>query len=115
MKLFQVNDNLDYAEDEHVKKNTFIGKEPSGGVLPTFAENKDKLPRPIWENHESVVSCYYKAWELAFGNLRKAKKRRGLYPTSSIRRLTDISLCGILLLSSCSGNTAAEYLISTKR
>ena len=77
MKLFQVNDNLDYAEDEHVKKNTFIGKEPSGGTLPTFAENKDKLPHPIWENHESVVGCYYKAWELAFGNLRKAKKEAG--------------------------------------
>ncbi|HIY99219.1 MAG TPA: hypothetical protein H9676_00780, partial [Firmicutes bacterium] len=77
MKLFQVNDNLDYAEDEHVKKNTFIGKEPSGGTLPTFKENKDKLPHPIWENHESVVGCYYKAWELAFGNLRKAKKEAG--------------------------------------
>lgn len=115
MKLFQVNDNLDYAEDEHVKKNTFIGKEPSGGPLPTFAENKGKLPCPIWEKHKSVVDCYYKAWELAFGNLRKAKKRRDSCPTLSIRRSTGICLCGIQPLSSCSANTVAAYLISTKR
>ena len=77
MFLFQVNDNFDYVENPHVKKNTFIGQEPAGGELPTFEENKDKLPSPVWEGHESASDCYYKAWEIAFGNLRKANKDAG--------------------------------------
>ena len=77
MYLFQVNENFDYAEDEHVKKNTFIGQEPAAGALPKFAENKQKLPRPVWEGHESAIGCYDKAWEIAFGNLRKANKDAG--------------------------------------
>ncbi len=78
MKLFKVNDNLQYVENPHVDKNTFIGQEvDENKPLPTYADNKDKLPRPVWEGHESAIGCYYKAWEIAFRNLRKANKEAG--------------------------------------
>jgi len=39
--------------------------------LPTFANAKERLPSPFWEGHTPVIDCYWKAWELAFKNLRQ--------------------------------------------
>ena len=72
-KLFKVNDNLFYASDPCVKRNTFIGAPTTDAPLPTFADARDKLPKPIFDDHASYIDCYYKAWEIAFSNLRKAK------------------------------------------
>ena len=77
MKLFQVNDNFDYDENPHVKKNTFIGQTLTEGELPAYEEVKDKLPRPVWKGREDTIACYDKAWQIAFSNLRKAKKEAG--------------------------------------
>ncbi|MDR3365741.1 MAG: hypothetical protein LBO71_02070, partial [Prevotellaceae bacterium] len=38
--------------------------------LPTFAENRDKLPKPVLEDSAGWVDMYYKAWELAFDHMR---------------------------------------------
>ena len=72
-KLFKVNDNLFYASDPCVKRNTFIGAPTTDAPLPTFADARDKLPRPVYDGHASYIDCYYRAWEIAFSNLRKAK------------------------------------------
>ena len=37
--------------------------------LPTFAASRPLLPRPMWHGHQPTIDCYWKAWELAFGNL----------------------------------------------
>lgn len=76
-KLFQVNDNLFYAENDHVKKNTFINQEIVDKPLPKYDDIKGDLPDPFWEGHEDTIKCYNKAWEIAFSNLRKAKKEAG--------------------------------------
>lgn len=75
--LFQVNENRFNAKNPFAEKNTFIGKEPTEGALPKYAEIKHRLPRPVWEGHEDVLRCYDKAWELAFGNLQKANREAG--------------------------------------
>ncbi len=77
MKRFQVNDNLYYVEDPHVKQNTFIGQPVTDAPLPTYEQAQPQLPRPHWPGHDDVLACYDKAWQLAFGNLRKAKAEAG--------------------------------------
>jgi len=44
---------------------------------PKFAESRDRLPAPHWEGHADTIACYWKAWELAFGNLRIPEAKIG--------------------------------------
>lgn len=60
-----------------VAENSFIGAAPNMAPLPVFEEIKDMLPQPIWEGHSDVIDCYYKAWEIAFSNLRQPKENTG--------------------------------------
>lgn len=76
-KLFKVNDNMFYADNPQVERNTFIGAEPQTDPLPVYKEIKDQLPQPLWENHEDAIRCYHRTWEIAFGNLRKANPEAG--------------------------------------
>ena len=76
-KLFKVNDNLFYARNDFVKKNTFIGAEPQNEELPVYDEIKGRLPKPVWDGHDDAVKCYDRTWQLAFGNLRKANPEAG--------------------------------------
>ncbi len=76
-KLFKVNDNLFYARNDFVKKNTFIGAEPQNEELPVYDEIKGQLPKPVWDGHDDAVKCYDRTWQLAFGNLRKANPEAG--------------------------------------
>ena len=59
------------------EENLFVNQKYSGGHLPDFKKAKSKLPSPLWEGHEKIISCYWKAWELAFGNLHKPTKENG--------------------------------------
>ena len=77
MKHFLVNDNLFYAANPQVKKNTFIGAPLKTGTLPTYESAVSALPRPFWEGHESTVACHDKAWQIGFGNLRNANAEAG--------------------------------------
>src|SRR5690606_19921297 len=36
-----------------------------------------RLPQPHWQGHEPVINCYWKAWELAFANLRQPTPKNG--------------------------------------
>lgn len=56
-------------EDRFMAENVFVGMEPEDRPLPTYEEEKDRLPRPVWDGREDVLSCYDKTWKLAFGNL----------------------------------------------
>jgi hypothetical protein len=60
-----------------VAENRFIGAKPNTAPLPVFEEIKDMLPQPVWAGHEDVIACYYKAWEIAFSNLRQPKENTG--------------------------------------
>ncbi len=52
-------------------KNVFIGMEKENAELPLFCDIKDKLPRPFLTGREDLIDVYYKAWEIAFSNLKK--------------------------------------------
>ena len=76
-KHYLVNDSLFYADNPYVAKNPYLTMEAEDAPLPTYAEAKDKLPRPVWPGHEDAIACYDKTWEIAFRNLRKPNAAAG--------------------------------------
>ncbi|MCR5693731.1 MAG: glycoside hydrolase [Clostridia bacterium] len=81
-KLFKVNDDL-FADDCGISgKSFFLGdkaydEEKARMPLPDFREIKHLLPVPFREGHNIDTDCYMKAFEIAFGNLKKAKREAG--------------------------------------
>ena len=43
----------------------------------SFQEAKKKLPAPVWAGHETEVEMYWKAWEIAWGNIRQPEAGSG--------------------------------------
>ncbi|WFB35560.1 trehalase family glycosidase [Kiritimatiellota bacterium B12222] len=66
-----------HVDNPLVHENSFIHRPMDQSTPPQFATSKDKLPHPIWEGHEPAIDCYWKAWELAFGNIRKPNEGSG--------------------------------------
>ncbi len=79
MYLFNQNDELTYSDENSalISENTFINKEITEKDLPAFAAAADILPEPIWSGHEDYIGCYWRAWEIAFKNLKRPIKGTG--------------------------------------
>jgi len=60
-----------------VDQNIFINKRSDAEPLPQYAAVKSKLPEPYWPVRQDVIACYWKAWELAFINVRGTTKENG--------------------------------------
>lgn len=70
MDFFRQNNEMTItATSPLVAENSFLTKAPDTEALPVFAQIKDKLPLPVWDGHPDHIRCYWRAWELAFGNL----------------------------------------------
>jgi hypothetical protein len=54
-----------------VSENRFISKPPEITDLPTFSQSRVTLPDPFWTGHNSVIDCYWRAWELAYSSLKQ--------------------------------------------
>ena len=54
-----------------VAENVFLTLPPERAALPVFGSARDLLPAPRWQGHEAAIACYWKAWEIAFRNLRQ--------------------------------------------
>ncbi len=76
--LFKVNQGLTYVDEPYLKENSFLGKSLDTEEPPLYENVKNELPEPVFDGHDSVISCYNKAWEIAFSNLRKPEKESGL-------------------------------------
>jgi len=53
-----------------VKENQFLSLSPRHAELPSFAQARETLPNPFWSGHAAEMACYWRAWELAFSNLK---------------------------------------------
>lgn len=62
-----------HIENKLVSENSFIGREANLTPLPGFSQAKQLLPKPVWDKRPDVINCYWKAWEMAFRNLRQPK------------------------------------------
>ncbi|HLO28048.1 MAG TPA: trehalase family glycosidase [Anaerolineales bacterium] len=54
-----------------VEENRFLSLQPSRNDLPSFSKAREILPDPFWADHMASVACYWRAWELAFSNLKQ--------------------------------------------
>lgn len=75
--LTQTLYDFTYIENPFVKENVFFKMPRELTPLPAFEQAKELLPEPIWEGHQSAVDCYWKAWQLAFKNLRQPTPESG--------------------------------------
>ena len=69
--LFYRNSGITYTDSPYVAENPFLTAAPEEAPLPSYEENAEKLPRPIWDGHDDVLVCYDYCWRTAFGNLRQ--------------------------------------------
>ncbi|HJQ28488.1 MAG TPA: trehalase family glycosidase [Rubrobacter sp.] len=70
----QTNDRgyLDtHFRDPLVEENDFVRMSPEDVPVPSFSEAREILPEPFWEGQDATIACYWRVWELAFGNLRQ--------------------------------------------
>jgi hypothetical protein len=70
------------AYDTHVAnawvpENRFISMAPDQADLPSLSQTREILPDPFWSGHPAVSDCYWRAWELAFSNLRRPTPENG--------------------------------------
>ncbi len=91
--LYRVNEGMTYIWNNHACENSFINAEPDTDELPVYEEIKDRLPIPVWEGHQDSINCYYKAWEIAFSNLRKANPEAGF-----VSNFIDTAFNGFLFM-----------------
>ncbi|MCC7086317.1 MAG: hypothetical protein IT427_15040 [Pirellulales bacterium] len=49
----------------------------SSGRLADFAETRDKLPAPIYDENLAYLDCYWKTWEVAFQHFRLPTEENG--------------------------------------
>lgn len=54
-----------------VKENAFLTMKQERKALPSYKDAIKKLPKPVWMGHENAIACYWKAWEIAFRNLKQ--------------------------------------------
>lgn len=54
-----------------VEKNRFPSLTPDHLEVPSFSQAREILPEPFWAHHASTIACYWRAWELAFSNLKQ--------------------------------------------
>ncbi len=54
-----------------VEENHFLSFPRSQTELPSFLQVRETLPDPFWTDHTAAIACYWRAWELAFSNLKQ--------------------------------------------
>lgn len=66
-----------YVPSPLVRENAFRTMPPDPSPPPAFAVARERLPHPVWEGNGQAIACYWRAWELAFANLRPATAANG--------------------------------------
>lgn len=67
-----------YVKEALVAENEFRSASRKTLEPRSFEEAKQILPNPIWEGHNREVEMYWKAWEIAIGNIRQPEVGSGL-------------------------------------
>ena len=57
--------------NKYVDANSFLLRTSDTSKLPDFKDIKSLLPQPIWPARQDVIKCYWRTWEIAFGNLHR--------------------------------------------
>lgn len=85
------NDNKSTAEDSDIQleyKNTYVknifvtenefrSAKPTLVAAPSFQQAKEILPVPYWKGNTEAIDMYWKAWEIAFKNIKNPAPKSG--------------------------------------
>ena len=66
-----------YVKEPLVTENEFRVARPETIEPKRFDEARQILPNPIWEGHAKELEMYWKAWEIAIGNIRAPQPGSG--------------------------------------
>ena len=77
VKTVDLYDIATFTANRWAEESVFPRKPLDRTPPPKFAEIRERLPAPQWEGHADTIACYWKAWELAFGNLRIPEENIG--------------------------------------
>lgn len=66
-----------YWRNQEPLNNWFLAAPVETNELPEFSKVKPLLPQPAWAGHQDAIDCYWKAWEIAFRNLRRPTAQNG--------------------------------------
>lgn len=59
-----------YVKEPLVTENEYRVAKPETIEPKSFEEARQILPSPIWNGHDKELEMYWKAWEIAIGNIR---------------------------------------------
>lgn len=66
-----------YNKEPLVTENEYRTMKPWNREPGSFADARKRLPSPLWKGHEKEVEMYWKAWEIAWGNIRQPESESG--------------------------------------
>lgn len=66
-----------YVKEALVAENEFRVAKTEYIEPKSFAEAKEILPSPIWDGHSKEIEMYWRAWEIAVGNIRQPLEGSG--------------------------------------
>ncbi len=66
-----------YVKEPLVAENEFRVAKPRTVTPKSFEQAKKILPAPFWSGHDDEVRMYWRAWEIAIGNIRQPQKGSG--------------------------------------
>lgn len=66
-----------YVKEALVAENDFRIAKPKITIPKSFEEAKDILPNPIWQGHDKEIEMYWRAWQIAIGNIRQPQEGSG--------------------------------------
>ncbi len=80
-----------YVELPFAQENAFRRRAPGAAAeWPNFADARARLlPVPHWPGHESAVECYWRCWQIAFENFRRATPDNGFVADYSSTMFND--------------------------
>jgi hypothetical protein len=59
-----------YVKNVFVTENEFRNAKPNLVPAPAFAKAREILPNPTWKGNQAAIDMYWKAWEIAFRNIK---------------------------------------------
>ncbi|WP_290791666.1 MGH1-like glycoside hydrolase domain-containing protein [Flavihumibacter sp. UBA7668] len=66
-----------YVKNIFVTENEFRNAKPAIVAAPSFAQAKEILPVPTWKGNQAALDMYWKAWEIAFKNIKDPAPKSG--------------------------------------
>lgn len=66
-----------YLKEPLVAENEFRTARPETIAPRSFAEAKTILPAPLWAGHDEELAMYWRAWEIAIGNIKAPEPGSG--------------------------------------